>query len=151
MGDFVTHTEGFQDSAVQQGVVPHGLQGLRQGQVPEAPVVPGRPVLRRDAGDLEGFRPGGQGAWAVVTADGEVTARYSLGEDRTVRLGSGEGYNVLQISGGAAAVVEANCGDHTCIRTGQISREGEAIVCLPHRLVVRIEGGDEPLFDADAG
>ena len=50
-----------------------------------------------------------------------------------------------------AAVAEANCGDHTCIRTGQISREGEAIVCLPHRLVVRIEGGDEPLFDADAG
>ena len=100
---------------------------------------------------MEGFRPGGQGAWAVVTIDGEETARYSLGEDRTVRLGDGDGYNILQISGGAAAVTEADCGDHTCVRTGRISREGETIVCLPHRLVVRIEGGDEPLFDADAG
>ncbi len=97
------------------------------------------------------FRPGGQGAWAVVTADGEETARYSLGEDRTVRLGDGEGYNVLQISGGAAAVVEADCGDHTCVRTGAVSREGERIVCLPHKLIIHIEGGGAPGFDASAG
>ena len=94
------------------------------------------------------FRPGGQGAWAVVTIDGEETARYSLGEDRTVRLGDGEGYNVLQISGGAAAVVEADCGDHTCVSTGWIDRRGEAIICLPHRLVVRVEGGPAPAVDA---
>ena len=97
------------------------------------------------------FRPGGQGAWAVVMIDGEETARYSLGEDRTVRLGSGEGYNVLQISGGAAAVVEADCGDHTCVRTGAVSREGERIVCLPHKLIIHIEGGGAPGFDASAG
>ncbi len=97
------------------------------------------------------FRPGGQGAWAVVTADGEETARYSLGEDRTVRLGDEEGYNVLQISGGAAAVVEADCGDHTCVRTGAVSREGERIVCLPHKLIIHIEGGGAPGFDASAG
>lgn len=97
------------------------------------------------------FRPGGQGAWAVVTIDGEETARYSLSEDRTVRLGDGEGYNVLQISGGAAAVVEADCGDHTCVRTGAVSREGERIVCLPHKLIIHIEGGGAPDFDASAG
>ena len=55
------------------------------------------------------FRPGGQGAWAVVTADGREIARYPLDGDRTVRLGD-EDYNILQISGGAAAVIEANCG-----------------------------------------
>ena len=97
------------------------------------------------------FRPGGQGAWAVVTADGEETARYSLSEDRTVRLGDGDGYNILQISGGAAAVVEADCGDHTCVRTGAVSREGERIVCLPHKLIIHIEGGGAPGFDASAG
>lgn len=96
------------------------------------------------------LRPGEAGAWAVVTADGRETARYPLAEDRRVTLGEAD-YNVLEIMDGAAAVVEANCGDHTCVRTGRISREGEAIVCLPHRLVIRIEGGDRPLFDADAG
>ena len=44
--------------------------------------------------------------------------------------------------------MEANCGDHTCIRTGAISREGETIVCLPHRMVVRVEGGEGAPFDA---
>lgn len=97
------------------------------------------------------FRPGGQGAWAVVTADGMEVARYPLDEDRTVRLGDGADYNILQIAGGAAAVVEANCGDHTCVRTGEISREGERIVCLPHKLIIQIEGGDGPAFDASVG
>lgn len=97
------------------------------------------------------FRPGGQGAWAVVTADGAEVARYPLDEDRTVRLGDDTGYNILQIAGGAAAVIEADCGDHTCVRTGKISREGERIVCLPHRLIIQIEGGDEPAFDASVG
>jgi len=93
------------------------------------------------------FRPGGAGAWAVVTVDGVETARYSLSEDRTVTIGEGA-YNVLEISHGAAAVVEANCGDHTCVRMGAISREGETIVCLPHRLIVRVEGGEAAPFDA---
>ena len=97
------------------------------------------------------FRPGGQGAWAVVTADGAEVARYPLDEDRTVRLGDDTGYNILQIAGGAAAVIEADCGDHTCVRTGKISREGERIVCLPHKLMIRIEGGDGPAFDASVG
>lgn len=96
------------------------------------------------------FRPGGTGAWAVVAIDGRETARYSLLEDRTVKLGD-EDYNILKISHGAAAVIEANCGDHTCIRTGEISREGESIVCLPHRLIVRIEGGEALPFDASVG
>lgn len=96
------------------------------------------------------LRPGAEGVWAVVTVDGQETARYALSEDRTVTLG-GEGYNVLQIAGGSAAVIDANCGDRTCVRTGTISRTGESIICLPHRLTVRIEGGGEPDFDADVG
>ena len=92
-------------------------------------------------------RPGGEGAWAVVTVEGNEIARYDLGEERTVTLGD-EDYNVLHIGGGFAAVTEANCGDHTCVRTGQISRAGETIICLPHKLVVEIVGGDAPGFDA---
>ena len=94
-------------------------------------------------------RPGGMGHWAVVTVDGQESGRYSLDVERTVTIGE-EAYNILRIAGGTASVVEANCGDHTCVRTGSISREGETIVCLPHRLVVRIEGGAGSGFDAVA-
>ena len=95
-------------------------------------------------------RPGGSGGWVVVTCGGEEIARYSLVEDRTVTLGE-EDYNVLVISNGKAVVTEANCGDHTCIRMGEICREGETIVCLPHRLVISIVGGGDAAFDAVAG
>lgn len=92
------------------------------------------------------FRPGGEGAWAVVEIDGREIARYALPADRIVTIGEAD-YNVLEIAGGTAEVVEANCGDHTCVRTGKISREGEVIVCLPHHLTVRVEGGDAAPFD----
>lgn len=96
------------------------------------------------------FRPGDAGAWAVVSVDGKETARYALDQDIIVTLGD-EDYNVLEISGGAAAITDANCGDHTCIHTGAVRREGEAIVCLPHRLIVQIEGGDAAVLDGMAG
>ena len=85
------------------------------------------------------LRSGEAGAWAVVAVDGVETARYPLSQDLTVTIGT-DRYNVLTISRGAAAVTEANCGDRTCVGTGAVSRAGESILCLPHRLSVRIEG-----------
>ena len=96
------------------------------------------------------LRPAGGGVQAVVTVDGGEIARYSLLEDREVRLEAGEGYNILTISGGRAAVTEADCGDHTCVGAGWIGRQGEAVICLPHRLVVYIEGGGAPALVAAA-
>ena len=91
-------------------------------------------------------RPGERGGWVVVMVDGTETARYPLWEDRQVTIGEGD-YNVLTISAGTAAVTEANCGDHTCIRTGAVSRAGESIICLPHRLEIRVIGGEDSGVD----
>lgn len=96
------------------------------------------------------LRPGSAGQYVLVTADGTEVGRYPLDEDRTVTIGE-EDYNVLEIRDGAAAVTEANCGDHTCVRTGQIRRAGETIICLPHRLVVKIIGGGGETADAVSG
>ena len=92
-------------------------------------------------------RPGGEGAWAVVSVDGGEVGRYALSKDVSVTFGEAD-YNILQISDGTAAIVEANCGDHTCVRTGRVSREGETIVCLPHKLTVTVVGGEVSEFDA---
>ncbi len=94
--------------------------------------------------------PKGPGAWVVVTRDGAEWGRYPLNQDATAVIG-GEEWNVLQINGGKASVAEANCGDQTCVRSGAISREGETIVCLPHRVVIRVEGGGQTDLDALAG
>ena len=43
-------------------------------------------------------------------------------------------------------VVEADCADHICIDEGFISRPGQTVVCLPHKVLieVRSDDGDEP-------
>lgn len=88
------------------------------------------------------LRPHGSGEVAVVTIDGEEYGRYALSDDCTVSIESeGGGTNLLVIADGAAQITQANCGDHTCIRTGSISQTGQSIICLPHKVVVRIEGG----------
>lgn len=97
------------------------------------------------------LRPGGaEGGWAVITRDGREAARVPLGEERSFTLTGAEGgYNRFRVENGAIRAVDADCGDQTCVRMGPISREGETIVCLPHRLIVEIEGVPAD-FDAAA-
>ncbi len=88
----------------------------------------------------------------VIERDGKEIARFPLREDRTVRLPetAAEGYNVLEIAGGRVRVAEADCPEQICVQQGWISRFGEQIVCLPHRLVIRLAGKDSGEMDAVA-
>ncbi len=83
---------------------------------------------------------GRQGAFAVVEINGSETGRYSLSEDGVYELV--DGGNILEISDGRARIVEATCPDELCVKMGWIRFSGQSIVCLPHRLVVKIVGGD---------
>lgn len=93
------------------------------------------------------LRPGEVGSYAIVTIHGEEYGRYPLDTDLCIPIGE-DAYNVLCISGGEVYISDANCGDHTCVRTGKISREGEQIICLPHQLIVTVTGGAESEIDA---
>ena len=73
-----------------------------------------------------------------------------LSEDTRIVLGEGEHTNTLVIENGAARVVEASCPDQICVNQGAVRYEGESIVCLPHKLVVTVEGGRPNDVDATA-
>lgn len=85
-----------------------------------------------------------------VLQDGELTGTYPLLEDDTIVIPEkeGEGYNLLMISGGKAFLSDADCPDKLCVKQGSISRNGESIICLPHKLVVRITAKEESGLDA---
>ena len=95
-------------------------------------------LLRRDGGTV------------IVERGGRETARYDLDEARTVRIEGEGGYNVLVIQGGQAWLEEADCPNQLCVKMGMIRYARESIVCLPHRLAVRIAGGGSGL-DAVTG
>ena len=81
------------------------------------------------------------GSTVIVEQNGQETARYALSEDRTVRIEGEGGYNLLVIEGGEVYLSEADCPTQLCMKTGKIRYAGQSIVCLPHKLAVRITGG----------
>ncbi len=55
----------------------------------------------------------------------------------------------VRISDGKVAMLESDCDDEVCIRTGEIDRAGDAIICVPNKVSVEISGKDG--IDAIAG
>lgn len=81
-----------------------------------------------------------EGDYAVVSIDGRETERYSLSTDTEKDIVTEGGkINRLIIEGGKAYISYADCPDKICVSHRKISKEGETIVCLPHKLVVSIE------------
>ncbi len=84
-----------------------------------------------------------------IIQNGQEIASYPLAEDRTVTIPyDDENYNLLFISGGEASISDADCPDELCVRARSISRNGESIICLPHKLVIQIESKEESELDA---
>ena len=95
---------------------------------------------------MNGGRSGGV---AVIMQEGEEICRYALSEDRTVTVqGADHGYNLILISDGTVNVTDADCPDKLCVRQKSISKNGESIICLPHKLVILIESSEESDLDA---
>lgn len=89
-----------------------------------------------------------EGAYALLLQDGEEIGRYALQEDLEIPVLEGETVtNVLVIGDGKALMKEATCPDQICVKHKAVSKAGETIVCLPHKLVVKIvaaEPSDAP-------
>lgn len=84
----------------------------------------------------------GEGERVRIMIDGEVYGSYSLKRDCEVPIDNHYGYNKLVIQGGVAWMESADCPDGYCVEHKAISKSYETIVCLPHRLVVEIQGKD---------
>ena len=83
-----------------------------------------------------------EGDRVKVTVDGEEYGTYPLSEDTVVEIRTGkdgEELNRLIIRDGKAFVERATCPDGICSNHRPISRDGESIVCLPHKVVITVE------------
>lgn len=87
--------------------------------------------------------------YVQIFVDGKLQYQYSLSEDRTIIVGSDEDeYNLVLIHARQVRVTDADCPDRLCVRQRSISRNGESIICLPHKMVVQIESKEESDLDA---
>ena len=76
---------------------------------------------------------------AVITVNEQVVAELSLNSDIKKEVRTEYGVNTVEISNGECFVSFADCRDGVCINRGKISKIGESIVCLPHKLIVEIK------------
>ena len=80
---------------------------------------------------------------AVVKVDGNIVYMLPLDKNASVTVeGYQGGSNTVVIENGTVYMKDADCPDKLCEKTGKISKNGETIVCLPHRVVVEIQGGE---------
>ncbi len=81
------------------------------------------------------------GKYVSVSVDGREVFKESINAtiEKTITTGAdGAEENVLVISDGKAYVKSATCPDKICVGHRKISKTGESIVCLPHKVVVSI-------------
>lgn len=77
--------------------------------------------------------------YAVITVNGSEICQLPLDRDCTYQIGK---TNTIEISDGTVRMIEADCPDKICMHTGSISNRGQAIVCLPNKVVISISGGN---------
>lgn len=75
-------------------------------------------------------------------------SRMSLTVDAALTVAGAEGSLLVESRGGAVRICEADCRDHTCVRTGWVRTSGATIVCLPNGVTVRIGGERDDGLDA---
>ena len=105
----------------------------------------------------------GSGAWlifgqnaaddprVVIEVDGEIYADYDMDEVKGIIPIStpNGGENRVCVQEDLVFMDSANCPDQTCVKQGVIKDGTVPIVCLPHKVIVRIEGGKTGLDAAN--
>lgn len=85
---------------------------------------------------------------AEIKQDGKVIRTIDLDQvegSEEISIAYGDGYNLIRVEHGRIRVVDSDCPDELCVKTGWITESGQSIICLPHKLIVNIQGGSKEI------
>lgn len=83
--------------------------------------------------------------YAEITLDGKLYKKIPLSEHRgedQIEVKTKNGYNIIEIKDQSIRIIDADCPDKICIKSGFISESGQSLVCLPHKLMIEIKSND---------
>jgi hypothetical protein len=86
---------------------------------------------------------GERGNLVRVEVDGNTYTVLALTQDTSLEIKTEQGSNLLVIKDGEAYVAEADCPDKICAKHKPISKRGETIICVPHRVVITVTGDSD--------
>ena len=85
------------------------------------------------------------GTYAEVTLDGKPYKKILLSEhigEEQLDVKTEYGYNIIEIKDASIGIIDADCRDRICIKSGFISKPGQISVCLPHKVMIEIKSND---------
>jgi hypothetical protein len=78
---------------------------------------------------------------AVIIVDGAEYERIELSEiSDPITIDLHESGVVIKAQDGQIWFASSTCPDQTCVNTGKLLRSGNIAVCLPNKVIVKIEG-----------
>ena len=89
------------------------------------------------------------GDYVEVIVDNHVQKVISLNDDGEYQVDDGEYSNIITIKNREVYMKSSDCPDQICVKQGEIKKQGESIMCLPHKLVIRIASEEYPEVDSN--
>lgn len=83
------------------------------------------------------------GDYVEVIVDNHVQKVISLNDDGEYQVDDGEYSNIITIKNREVYMKSSDCPDQICVK------QGESIICLPHKLVIRIASEEYPEVDSN--
>ena len=90
------------------------------------------------------LKPGNE---AEVYVDGSLVQTIDMTRDDIYLFDTSYGTNTVVVEDGKIRVSEADCPDKICVNMGGVSRSGETITCLPHKLVIEVHNDKKNDYD----
>ncbi len=73
----------------------------------------------------------------------ETVGVYPLDKDTEIEISHDGHINIISVQDRKVCMKYSDCRNQVCVHTGEISRPGETIVCLPNYVIVEIFGSKE--------
>ncbi len=89
------------------------------------------------------------GDYVEVILDNRVEKVISLNDEGDYEVKDGEHCNIITIKDREVYMKSSDCPDQVCVKQGKIKKQGKSIVCLPHKLVIRIASEEYPEIDSN--
>lgn len=87
--------------------------------------------------------------YVVITQNQEILYNIKINDtySKVLHIEKGDKHNEVHIKNGEVWIEEANCANQVCVYERPISNVGQAIVCLPNKVIVEIKGAKKQELD----
>jgi hypothetical protein len=86
------------------------------------------------------FLPRKHGEKVIISVDKTNDFVYSLDQDKEIIVKGKLGEAKVEIKDGRVRILNSPCPLKICENKGWISKKGDFIICVPNRIIIKIEG-----------